>query len=174
MLNIFCIFIYVISWFCDFIIFVHRESKKQAIVEEATRRLKVLIDTNFKAIATELQDHDHYLYHRAYTNGMQEFVEAVVFCQFLKTDGIGTWDNINDTFQYNEDDTKFDLLFSQYDFILGIADFTGELMRRCINSLGIGNIDDCFKLCNFVKHVNTGFLGKSHIFILSVQKNCLR
>lgn len=121
--------------------------------------MKVLIDTNFKAIAKELQGLDQYLYHRAYTWGMQEFVEAVVFCQFLKQNDINNWEHINSTFQYEEDDKKFDLLFSQYDFIFGIADFTGELMRRCINSLGIGNIDDCFKLCNFVKHINSGFLG---------------
>lgn len=136
-----------------------RASKKEAIVEEAEKRLNILIDTNFKAIAKELQNIDHYCYHRAYTSGIQEFVEAFVFCQFLKKHDIGTWDNINNKLQYEQEDTKFHLLFSYYDFILGIADFTGELMRRCINSLGIGNIDDCFKLCNFVKHINTGFLG---------------
>lgn len=120
-----------------------------------------MVHTNFKAIAKELDGHDHYLYHKAYTWGMQEFVEAVVFCEFLKQNFIGTWENLNKTFQYDEAGNKTYLLFPQYDFIFGIADFTGELMRRCINSLGIGNIDDCFKLCNFVKHINTGFLGKT-------------
>ncbi|KAJ8973550.1 hypothetical protein NQ317_018395 [Molorchus minor] len=28
------------------------------------------------------------------------------------------------------DDDEYNLLFPQYDFILGMADFTGELMRR--------------------------------------------
>lgn len=142
---------------------LRRESKKQAIIEEAERRLKTLVDTNFKAIASELQGQDHYLYHRAYTWGLQEFIEAVVFCQFSKTDGIGTWQDINKTFKYQDELKEFYLLFPQYDFILGIADFTGELMRKCINSLGIGNIDDCFKLCNFVKHINTGFAGNYNL-----------
>lgn len=31
-------------------------------------------------------------------------------------------------------------------------------MRKCINSLGAGNIDDCFTTCNFVKNMYTGFL----------------
>lgn len=121
--------------------------------------MKSLIEINFKAIAAELQGHDHYLYHKAFTCGMQEFIEALVFYQFLKNDEIETWNLINNMFQYEDENKQFQLLFTQYDFILGIADFTGELMRRCINSLGSGNIDDCFKLCNFVKYIHTGFLG---------------
>ncbi|KAG5894608.1 hypothetical protein JTB14_026139 [Gonioctena quinquepunctata] len=118
------------------------ETKKKGITEEADNRLKVLIDTNFKAIATELRNKDSYQYHRAYTCGLQEL-----------------WKHLHFLFQYETDGEKYSLLFPQYDFILGIADFTGELMRRCINTLGIGNVGDCFKLCNFVKHINTGCLG---------------
>lgn len=67
---------------------------------------------------------------------------------------------INDNFLYTEDDSpQFRLLFNMSDYILGIADFTGELMRRCINTLSSGNVDDCFKLCNYVKYINSGFLG---------------
>lgn len=146
---------------------LNREFKKEGIVEEAERRLNILVNTNFKAIAEELQSHDNYLFHKAYTWGMQEFVEAV-FCQFLKRDNISTWNDINNSFQYEENGKKFDLMFSQYDFIFGIADFTGELMRRCINSLGIGNIDDCFKICHFVRQINTGFLGNKKVYLIQL------
>ncbi|KAL3286522.1 hypothetical protein HHI36_001027 [Cryptolaemus montrouzieri] len=90
---------------------------------------------------------------------MQEFIEALVFYQYLKNGEIESWNNINKYFVYEEEGEVIPLLFSQFDFILGIADFTGELMRRCINNLGIGNIDDCFKLCDCVRFINTGFLG---------------
>lgn len=46
------------------------------------------------------------------------------------------------------------------EFILGLADLSGELMRKCINSLGSGNIDDCFHTCNFVREMYKGFLSK--------------
>jgi predicted translin family RNA/ssDNA-binding protein len=135
------------------------ESKKEGVLEEANSRLIQIFEKNFKSIATILKGFDPYQYQRAYTNGLQEFIEALIFYQFLTTDTIKTWEFINKSFQYEEDGEHFSLLFPQIDFILGIADFTGELMRRCINNLGVGNINDCFKTCNFVKHIYTGFLG---------------
>ncbi|ERL90956.1 hypothetical protein D910_08298 [Dendroctonus ponderosae] len=139
------------------------EEKRNSVLEEAKSRLSTLCSTNFKAIALELRRHDGYLYHRAFTAGMQEFIEALCFYQYIKQDSIGNWVDINRSFQFeDEDQQKIQLLFTQYDFILGIADFTGELMRKCINTLGSGNVSDCFKLCNFVRAINTGFLGLSY------------
>lgn len=129
------------------------------MLEEAKTRLSALSGTNFKAIALELRQQDGYLYHRAFTAGMQEFIEALCFYQYIKQGSLDNWVDVNQHFQFPEDQGKFQLLFTQYDFILGIADFTGEMMRKCINTLGSGNVSDCFKLCNFVRAVNTGFLG---------------
>lgn len=139
------------------------DSRKGSVLEEANMRLTNLCHNHFKSIAKELQGHDGYLYHKAFTSGMQEFIEALCFYQFLKNDGLDSWLNVNNYFQYEEEGQEpFSLLFSQYDFILGIADFTGELMRKCINTLGVGNVSDCFKLCNFVRTIHTGFLGLSY------------
>ncbi|KAJ8925258.1 hypothetical protein NQ315_009086 [Exocentrus adspersus] len=136
------------------------ESKKKSIIEEAENRLQTLVESNFKTIAKELHNQDAYQYHRAYTAGLQEFIEALTFCQFLKNTSIESWANIDKLLKYRDDELgEYNLLFPQYDFILGIADFTGELMRRCINTLGVGNVEECFKLCDFVRHINTGFLG---------------
>lgn len=118
--------------------------------------------TNFQVIATELELQDPYLYLKAYTSGLQEFVEAYLFYLYLKNDSITTWTSINNGFTYREGDSDkkvVTLLFPEVEFILGIGDFTGELMRKCINSLGAGNTDDCFKICNYVKDIYSGFLG---------------
>ncbi|CAH1163932.1 unnamed protein product [Phaedon cochleariae] len=136
------------------------ESKKAGIIEEAETRLKALVDTNFSTIANELKNEDSYQYHRAYTAGLQEFIEAYAFCQYIKKEDISNWNVMNQLFQFtNDENEKCSLLFPQYDLVLGLADFTGELMRRSINTLGVGNVKECFKLCNFVRHINTGFLG---------------
>lgn len=162
--------IFIIFYYIYLLIYLFREAKKNAVIEEAEKRLKVLIDTNFKAIALELKNEDCYQYLKAYTNGLQEFVEAALFCQFLKDDKIDPWSSLKDLFQYHDDENdKYCLLFPQYDFILGIADFTGELMRRCINTLGIGNVDDCFKLCNFVRYINSGFLGNKLVSVMIIK-----
>ncbi|XP_044745248.1 translin-associated protein X [Coccinella septempunctata] len=136
------------------------DDKKQSVFVDVETRLNNLMQTNFKQIALELHGLDPYLYQKAYTNGMQEFIEALVFYQYLKNGEIEPWEVINRNFVYeNEEKVKIILHFSHYDFILGIADFTGELMRRCINNLGIGNVEDCFKLCDCVRYINAGFLG---------------
>lgn len=136
------------------------ESKRKQVVEEADKRLAVLVDTPFKSIALELTGLDSYQYHRAYTSGVQEFIEACAFCNYIKTEAVEDWNTMNCMFKYKtENGDEVSLLFPQTDYILGLADFTGELMRRCLNTLGVGNIGECFKLCNFVRHINTGFLG---------------
>lgn len=136
--------------------------KKEEVFKEAESRLETVVKNNFKAIAKELESQDPYQYLRAYTAGLQEFIEALLFYLYLRKDSITTWSDINKDFSYPEEDSNkvTTLLFPEVEFILGIGDFTGELMRKCINSLGAGNTEDCFKICNFVKDIYTGFLGK--------------
>ena len=47
------------------------------------------------------------------------------------------------------------LLLLQY--ILGLADLTGELMRNAINALGAGNLDACFALLGILQSMAEGF-----------------
>lgn len=142
---------------------IYREEKKKSVLLEAELRLRSLCQNNFKAIATELVDHSGYLYHKAFTSGMQEFVEALCLFHYIKEDSIHSWADVGKYFLFEDGDTVNTLLFTPYDFILGIADFTGELMRKCINTLGSGNVSDCFKICNFVRAIHTGFLGKLNV-----------
>ncbi|CAH0550347.1 unnamed protein product [Brassicogethes aeneus] len=136
------------------------ESKRVTVLNEAQERLNALINTHFKSIALELKGHDSYLYTRAYTSGVQEFIEAYTFYQFILSENIGDWKSFDALFKYSDEENgEFSLLFTQNDYILGLGDLTGELMRRCINTLGVGNTSECFKLCNYVKAINTGFIG---------------
>lgn len=43
------------------------------------------------------------------------------------------------------------------DYLLGVADLTGELMRMCINSVGNGDIDTPFELSQFLCQIYDGF-----------------
>ncbi|XP_071833134.1 translin-associated protein X-like isoform X1 [Apostichopus japonicus] len=43
------------------------------------------------------------------------------------------------------------------EFILGLADFTGELMRLCINSIGDGDLQLPFNVVDFLRRVYDGF-----------------
>ena len=44
-------------------------------------------------------------------------------------------------------------------FVMGIADLTGELMRKCISNLATGNINSCFETCKFVRCLYKGFIS---------------
>jgi len=59
--------------------------------------------------------------------------------------------------------TTTEALLTPIDYILGVADLTGELMRLCINSLGMGKTDDCFKVCSFAQALSLEFSKLGHI-----------
>jgi len=43
------------------------------------------------------------------------------------------------------------------EFILGLADLTGEVMRQAINLVGAGETDACFRLLRFLGEIHAGF-----------------
>ncbi|XP_067616505.1 translin-associated protein X [Eurosta solidaginis] len=45
------------------------------------------------------------------------------------------------------------------EYILGLSDLTGELMRRCINSLGSGETDVCLEACKVLQQFYTGYIS---------------
>lgn len=182
-----------------------KESKKNAVLGEAEKRLNNLITVLFKSIAQELDGEDSYHYLRAYRAGLQEFVEAITFYWFLQNNTLYNWNKLEESFNYTidirketqidqtekTDETKTETdqtnqieetditnasdqanqteqpieqktihtLMPPVEYILGIADLTGELMRKCINNLASGDISSCYQTCNFVRSMYKGFLG---------------
>lgn len=57
-----------------------------------------------------------------------------------------------------EGENKPMLIFvPQTDYMLGLADLTGELMRNAINSVAAGDVDVCFSLLTFLQQIDDGF-----------------
>lgn len=52
---------------------------------------------------------------------------------------------------------RIDLHIPPNEYMLGMADFTGELMRMCINSVGSGDRDTPFQLVSFMREIYDGF-----------------
>ncbi|XP_015587724.1 translin-associated protein X [Cephus cinctus] len=148
-----------------------KESKRDTVLGEAKIRLDAMVKTLFKNIAHELDGQDVYEYLRAYRAGVQEFVEAITFYQYLYDNCLQDWKDLDKSLVYsvvdkskeNEDDQPQTRVICTpvipYEYILGIADLTGELMRKCINNLASGNISSCYQTCNFVRDMYKGFLG---------------
>lgn len=156
-----------------------------------------LCDTHFANIAKELRGLDPYQYSRAFSPGLQEFVEAFTYYEYINSGKILDWLDIQKRMTYAEDDDEapindkendslakqeidgqlvskvaepdiacsteskverkmFKCLVQPMEFMLGLGDLSGEVMRRCITSLGTGDVETCFQSCTFLQSLYTG------------------
>ncbi|GFR31347.1 translin-associated protein X [Trichonephila clavata] len=141
---------------------VSSDGNKEEILKEAESRLHALFKDVISGISSELTKRELYQFVRAFSPGLQEFVEAVSFYYYLKNENVVHIEEVHnpDFLQQlsevsdpNEEKEKVESglplasMLTPIDFILGIADLTGELMRKCINSVAAGDIDEPFRLC---------------------------
>lgn len=127
-----------------------------------------------------MRHEDHYQYIRAYSAGLQEWIEALSFYYFLKFKKISSFayvqqqlefkldkseETVSNTSEQSEKEADYDnsekvvvmVTVPQSEYILGIADLTGELMRNAINALGAGNMEICFVLLEILQSMAEGF-----------------
>lgn len=161
---------------------IDRDSKRDVVLETAKSRLDTVARTSFKDIAYELNGQDAYQFHRAYRAGLEEYVEALTFQEYLEN-GSCVRDSLQleKTLTYHaaskpldsveeQIDVTTQVLVTPLDYVLGMADLTGELMRRCINNLATGDIASCYQTCNFVRHMYVAFLGYTNACSNEVNK----
>lgn len=148
-----------------------RKSNSSKILSDAFSRLNNLCANSFASIAKELEHSDPYQYARAYSAGIQEFIEAFTYYDYLCDEPIMNWKDLQTKLTYTvkpDDETEsgaaetgasdvieqeIKCLVLPLEFMLGLADLSGEIMRKCINSLGSGDIETCTKACNFIQHL---------------------
>lgn len=165
-----------------------RKPNSAKILSDAFTRLTNLCANSFASIAKELANSDPYQYARAYSAGLQEFVEAFTYYDYLCNDRITNWTDLQKKLTYTvkqngapesgsggdsgggdgdcdvkekekpTDATEKEIkcLVQPLEFMLGLADTSGEIMRKCINSLGSGDIETCTTACNFIQHLYSG------------------
>ncbi|CAH2269980.1 translin-associated protein X [Pararge aegeria] len=143
---------------------ITQESTEKS-VKDAKERLKKLVDGPIRSIGLELENSPAYLYSRAVTAGFQEFIEARTFCSLMESKVIISYPDVQKEFQYDvkdeggENDRTVVTFLPHTDYMLGLADLTGELMRKAINSISSGDSHECFHACQVVRELYTGSLG---------------
>ncbi|XP_050681075.1 translin-associated protein X [Leptidea sinapis] len=141
---------------------ITKESTEK-VLKEANERLHKLINGPLSSIGLELENCPAYLHSRAVTAGFQEFIEARTLFSFMESKSIVTWLDVQKELTYvvNEEETDRTVvtMLPQVDYMLGLADLTGELMRRAINSISSGESEECFDSCQAVRVLYTGYLG---------------
>ncbi|XP_051936478.1 translin-associated protein X isoform X1 [Hippocampus zosterae] len=158
----------------------------EAILNEADGKLSGVRE-KIGQIAEELRGEDIYQFHRAFTAGIQEYVEAASFQHYIRHHSLISLEEINarlvfmtgeegcaDTPSSEPHVITFQVMPA--DYLLGVADLTGELMRLCISSVGNGDIDTPFQLSQFLRQIHDGFsyIGNTGPYEVSKKLHTLR
>lgn len=168
------------------IFLLHRISEEQHknidILVEAQEKLSTVIEL-LRQIASELTNEDPAKFYKSYTNGVQEFVEALSFFVFQKEGRLISFTEIQQCLTFskkesteeqeqsrqiaehsdkfdlsnilttNNDEKQFMFPLTELDYVLGVADFTGELMRMTVNAVGSGNWTLPFSVLWFIRSI---------------------
>ena len=82
----------------------------------------------FKAVSPDLQGSNAWRWQRQISGGIQEYMEAISFHHYLETQSLIT-------FAEAQARIPFDITLTEDDYILGLFDLTGELMRFAITTM---------------------------------------
>uniref|UniRef100_A0A3P9INF8 Translin-associated protein X n=1 Tax=Oryzias latipes TaxID=8090 RepID=A0A3P9INF8_ORYLA len=162
----------------------------EEVLKEAELKLEG-VRQKIGQVAEELRGEDIHQFHRAFTPGIQEYVEAVSFLHYIRHRSLISLEEINARLVYMRaegGDPKASaegpapgaqvLTFhvTPSDYLLGVADLTGELMRMCISSVGNGDIDTPFQLSQFLRQIHDGFsyIGNTGPYEVSKKLHTLR
>ncbi|CAN9499979.1 unnamed protein product [Ophioblennius macclurei] len=162
----------------------------ESILNEAEVKLDA-VRQKIGQIAEALRGEDLYQFHRAFTAGIQEYVEAVSFLHYIRHRSLISLEEINARLvfmrtesEHPEDSSEAPPAGAQVvtfhvtpaDYLLGVADLTGELMRMCISSVGNGDIDTPFQLSQFLRQIHDGFsyIGNTGPYEVSKKLHTLR
>ncbi|KAK6167918.1 hypothetical protein SNE40_021842 [Patella caerulea] len=149
-----------------FLLHRHRDGSDREgndeILNDAKDKIKEIQNIRFLAMAEELEGEDPYQFMRAISPGMQEYIEAISFYYYLKHGQLISLNEIQKDLVFSktgedEQNKILTLNVPPIEYLLGLADLTGELMRLTINSVGAGNLETPYKICEFLQIVYDAF-----------------
>lgn len=134
---------------------VHRMSKgnREEVLQKAEKDLAAVTNQFVSRLVKELGGTDFWKLRRAYSPGIQEYVEAATFCKFCRTGTLLNLDEMNATLFPLSDPSLEPLQINVLDYLLGLADLTGELMRLAIGRISDGELEFAQKICKFVRDI---------------------
>ena len=98
------------------------------------RQYREVVESTFNVVARELQGINCYRYQRNISGGTQEYLEALTFQHYMEHQQLLSLEDargqINSFVSAEEQ-----LVVTKEDYILGVFDMTGELMRSAITSM---------------------------------------
>jgi len=105
----------------------------------ANEAKKKLVDARamLRGIARELVGPNFWRYAHQISSGLQEYIEALSFAHYVEHGGLVSYEQVQANLCDDSSQPLFSLPLS--DYVLGICDLTGELMRLAISSISKPN-----------------------------------
>ncbi|XP_011270424.1 hypothetical protein, variant [Capsaspora owczarzaki ATCC 30864] len=131
--------------------------QRDAIVAQALQTLEDIRQNQIRPMAVDaysMRSRFESRYARAYSPGMQEYIEAVSFVHYLATATLITQRQLEEQLLFDEA-LSFPVTIT--DYLLGVTDLTGELMRFAIASVGSGNQQEPMLIGSFVRTLTQVF-----------------
>ncbi|KAF8845328.1 Translin [Paxillus ammoniavirescens] len=110
----------------------------------------------YASIKAEIQGDLFWHHHRSVSPGLQEYIEALSFAHYLGHGTLVTFTQVQSTLSDNNGVPYFPL--PKEDYLLGLSDLTGELMRFAISGIARkGGRNRARQVCNFVRECKSDF-----------------
>ncbi|XP_048240860.1 translin-associated protein X-like [Haliotis rufescens] len=153
----------------------------ESLLSQTLEKLNNIKLIKMMKISEELEGEDPYQFLRAYSPGLQEFIEAVTFYHYLHSGSLVSLQQIQDNLTFAPPDpaaaqvadpltapnvrreVTVRVHVPPLEYMLGVADLTGELMRLTINSVGAGDLQLPFKVCAFMRRIHDAFLSYGNV-----------
>jgi len=114
------------------------------------------IQGHYAKLQSELEGDKFWRYQRQVSPGLQEYIEALSFAHYLDHGSLITYEEVQRTLMDPQGVEYFPLPVS--DYLLGLSDLTGELMRFAISSIARrGGKKKASKVCAFVRACKADF-----------------
>lgn len=132
-----------------------------------------------RATGKEIHGSDPWLHSSAYSPGLQEFIEALSYYGFLRQgqllsmeearhwlsftrlelegESLESVEDGNEGTVEGAENERIHVPLSEMNYVLGIADLAGELMRMCITAVGAGQQEVPFQVLPFMRCIYCGF-----------------
>ncbi|RXK37435.1 hypothetical protein M231_05258 [Tremella mesenterica] len=101
-------------------------------------------------------DDQGWRWHRQVSPGLEEYIESLSFLHYLEGKGLITLSDVQAALSDQETGDPW-LVVTPEDYVLGISDLTGELMRYATNALSTGDHETPLSVCRFVRDVKAKF-----------------
>ncbi|WWC91103.1 uncharacterized protein L201_006044 [Kwoniella dendrophila CBS 6074] len=150
--------------------------KEKCLKEGRLKEREIWI--NFKKIKDELNTigsgtseeakQGFWRWNRQVSPGLEEYIEALSFLYYLENKSLIPLKVVQKSLSDEDGDPL--VIVTPEDYILGMSDLTGELMRYATNALSTGDHQTPLEVCDFVRTVKAHFDGISPQMLYKLSK----